>query len=120
MLKMLFMLLCGHALSDFALQSDAMSKGKNRNRKPDYLPEGQKYTPCWPYWLSAHGLISGGLVLLITGSFFLGIVETLLHSLIDFVKCENFTSPHIDQLLHFICRLGYVAFWVFYMSEGNI
>lgn len=32
MLSTLVALLMGHALADFALQSDAMAKGKNRNR----------------------------------------------------------------------------------------
>jgi len=96
-----------HALADFALQSDAMAKGKNRHKKPDYIPEGQKYTPCWPYWLTAHALISGGAVYLVTGSLMWGITETVLHWGIDFCKCENWTSPHLDQWFHFVCRLGY-------------
>ena len=34
-LELIFYLLCGHALADFSLQTDAMAKGKNRNRKID-------------------------------------------------------------------------------------
>lgn len=108
-LELLFKFLVGHALADMALQSDAMSKGKNRNKKPDYIPPGQKYVACWPYWLSAHALIHGGAVYIITGNLFLGIFETVAHWLIDFAKCENKTNPHTDQLLHFICKLIYIA-----------
>ena len=107
---LLFLLFAGFALGDFALQGDAMAKGKNRNRKPDYIPEGQKYMPCWYFWLGAHGFIHGGIVYLITGSLFLGVFETIMHFVIDFMKCENWTNPYQDQLLHFVCRMMY---WIY-------
>ena len=34
---MLFQLLCGHAISDFALQSETMGLGKGRHKKPPYF-----------------------------------------------------------------------------------
>ena len=108
MITTFILLMMAHALADFSLQGDAMAKGKNRNRKPDYVPEGQKLMPCWPYWLSAHALISGGAVYLVTGSIYLGCAEVILHFIIDFIKCENWTNPHIDQALHILCRIGYV------------
>ena len=102
-----FMLMVGFALADFALQGDAMAKGKNRNMKPSYVPDGQRCMPCWFFWMGAHGLIHGGTVYLVTGSLFLGMFETIMHFIIDCMKCENWTNPYQDQLLHFICRLGY-------------
>ena len=102
-------LLFGHAIADFALQSDVMAKGKNRHRLPDYLPPGQKYVPCWPYWLTAHALISGCMVYLATGSIWHGVLETAAHWIIDFAKCEGVTNPHGDQFLHVLCRLIYAA-----------
>ena len=108
-LTILFKLLVAHALADFALQSDAMAKGKNRHNKPDFVPVGQKLVPCWPYWLSAHALISGGLVYIVTNSLTLGLFETVAHWFIDFAKCENWTNPNIDQALHLACRLGYLT-----------
>jgi hypothetical protein len=111
MLSILFQLLCYHALADFALQSDAMAKGKNRHRKPEFIPEGQKYTPCWFYWLTAHALIHGLFVGFLFGSPLAGFVMSLLHWGIDFIKCENLTNPHIDQLLHFICICGFVWYY---------
>jgi hypothetical protein len=108
MIELFFKLLVAHALADFSLQGDAMAKGKNRNRKPDYIPDGQKLIPCWPYWLSAHAFIHGGAVYIVTGSLLLGSIETVAHWAIDFAKCENWTNPHQDQILHIVCRIGYV------------
>lgn len=107
-MELFFKLMVGHALADFALQSTEMGKGKNRNRKPDYIPEGQKYTPCWHYWLTSHALIHAGFVWLFTGNIWLGVAELILHWLIDFAKCENWTNPHQDQLLHVLCKIGYI------------
>lgn len=118
MLEILFRLIMAHAVADFALQTDAMSKGKNRNKKPDYIPEGQKPMACWPYWLSAHALIAGLGVYWATGILSFGILETILHWGLDFAKCENYYSPHIDQLLHFACRAGYCFVW-FLTIGGN-
>jgi len=113
MLLLIFKLLFGHAIADFAMQSDAMSKGKNRNKKPDYIPAGQKFIACWPYWLTSHALIHGGVVFLATGMLSLGIAETILHWLIDFIKCENWTNPHQDQALHMLCKVFYVIIIIF-------
>ena len=107
-LDLLFKLLVGHALADMALQIEPMAKGKNRNYKPDYIPKGQKFVACWPYWLSAHALIHGGCVYGATGSVYLGIAETFFHWIIDFMKCESWTNPHQDQLLHFVCKIVYI------------
>jgi len=98
MLILFFKLLVGHALADFALQPEAMAKGKNRQ------------SIGWPYWLLSHSLIAGGIVYYITQNIWLGIAETILHCVIDFMKCENVTNPHIDQLLHLVCRLCYLIY----------
>jgi len=108
MLDLLFKLLIAHALTDFALQSEAMAKGKNRHKKPDYISKGQKYIPCWPYWLAAHALINSGGVYIVTGSLFCSLLEVTLHWLFDFIKCDNRTNPNQDQLLHFISKILYV------------
>lgn len=102
MLTTLFKLLIGHALADFSLQTPTMSKLKNRYNKPDFIPDGQKYVPTWGFWLSAHALIHGGATLWATNSPILGFIQTLAHMSIDFLKCENITTPYIDQALHLI------------------
>jgi hypothetical protein len=103
---MLLKLIMGHALADFALQSDAMAKGKNRHNKTT-PPPGQKYVPCWPYWLIAHALIHGGVVWLITNSPMFGCLETLFHFCIDGLKCEGVFNPHHDQFLHVVIKFIY-------------
>lgn len=103
-MDLFFRLLIGHALADFALQSDAMAKGKNRHRKTE-PPPGATYQPCWMYWLSAHALIHGGAVWAITGNVWIGLCETILHWVIDFGKCDNLYGIHEDQALHLLCKL---------------
>jgi len=106
---LIFWLIVGHAVADFSLQGEAMAKFKNRHNRPDHIPLGQKLTPCWPYWLSAHALEHGACVALVTGSVVLGLCETLSHWVIDFGKCENWYGPHVDQGLHLVCKLTWVS-----------
>lgn len=109
--EILFWLLVGHALADFPLQPEFVAAGKNRHRRPDpsKIPPGQKYTPCWPYFLSAHALVHGGAVALATGVWWLGALETAAHWLTDFGKCENWYGVHADQGLHLLAKLGWWA-----------
>lgn len=107
--ELLFWLLVGHAVADFALQSDTMAKGKNRHNKPDFVPKGQALKPCWGYWLTAHSLIHGGAVALATGIWWVGIMEAVSHWVIDFLKCENKTTPFTDQMLHLLCKVLWVC-----------
>jgi hypothetical protein len=97
---MLFYLLVGHALADFVFQAGPMATEKSRHSRTEL----QLQVP-WYYWLSAHSLIHGGLVAFITGSLALGIAETIVHWLIDYAKCEHWTSIHTDQLLHVLCKV---------------
>lgn len=106
-LQTMLKLLMGHALADFALQSDTMAKGKIRHKKPEYLTPGQKYTTCWLYWLFAHALIHGGVVWIITSSPILGILETIFHLSLDGLTGEGLTTPHQDQLLHVATKFLY-------------
>jgi|HubBroStandDraft_4_1064222.scaffolds.fasta_scaffold59624_4 hypothetical protein len=97
-LTLLWWLVVGHALADFALQSDAMALGKNRHLS-------NKTGVPWPYWLSAHAMIHGGTVAIILRSPVLGVFETMAHWVIDFGKCEGYYGIHIDQALHGACKL---------------
>lgn len=103
-LARLWWLVVGHALADFVLQSDTMAKGKNRHRRTD-PPPGARYQPTWGYWLTAHALIHGGVVAVVTGSVGLGLAEAVAHWLIDFGKCENWYGIHADQGAHGLCKL---------------
>lgn len=72
----------------------------------------------WYYWLTAHAIIHGGAVLLITGSLTLGLLETLIHWFIDFGKCEKWFGIHVDQGLHVACKvLWCVLIWQEVPSE---
>ncbi len=104
--ELFFQLLVGHALADFVLQSDAMGRGKNRHNN---IPkDADSSFPRWYYWLSAHALIHGGIVYLLTGSLALGLIETFAHGLIDFAKCEGKIGLNTDQALHIACKIAYV------------
>jgi hypothetical protein len=108
---MLFFLLAGHALMDFALQSDAMATCKCR--KAD-LPL-QKAVP-WYYWLTAHAVLHGAAVGVVVAWFgyamplavAFAVSETVAHWLADYAKCEGMTGIHGDQFIHVACK---VAWW---------
>lgn len=115
---MLFFLLAGHALMDFALQSDAMAVCKCRRTENPL----QKSVP-WYFWLTAHAFLHGGTVGVIlhwtSGNWDLavlfGVAETVVHWLIDFGKCERLYGIHIDQTLHILCK---VLWWG--LIAGNV
>lgn len=103
---LLIKLLMGHAVADFALQSDAMAKGK---RGVALVPPGQRYTPVWPYWLVAHSLVHGAAVMVITGGIWMAVFATVAHVVVDFGKTRNCYGIHMDQSLH-LATLGIIAF----------
>ena len=107
--ELLFWLVIGHAFCDYTFQTDAMAKGKNRHNKMK-APTGQKYIPCWPYWLSAHALIHAGAVAFITGSVIIGMIEFVVHWVTDFLKCDKHFNVHTDQFIHIACKVGYVIY----------
>lgn len=98
-------LLMGHALADFALQTEWMAKHKNRHVAPSFIPPGQTPQTTWPYVLGAHALIHGMAVWLITGQIWLGVLEATAHFVIDFGKCESWYGINTDQSLHIGCKV---------------
>jgi len=111
---LLFLLICGHALCDYPLQSDFMAKEKNPWNPIDMnrVPPGQKPQIFWYWVLSSHALIHGGCVALITGSLGFGIAETVCHWIIDIVKCAGWTNIDDDQFMHVCCKI----LWWFLLS----
>jgi hypothetical protein len=104
----MFALAIGHALADFALQGDFLSQAKNRHADvARFFGERSQPRGLWVHALTAHALIHAGTVWLITGSVVLGTIELIVHWLIDYAKCENWTSFSTDQLLHLACKAGY-------------
>lgn len=94
-------LLAGHALADYPLQGDFISKGKCRRSAFPGIP--------WQWILFWHAMIHAGFVGLITGYVGLGIIELILHMIIDILKCEGKTSFNTDQLAHVVCKFAYVV-----------
>lgn len=92
----LFMLLAAHWVADYPLQGDFLARTK---------AEG----PLRAYHLIAHAGIHGGAVALVTGSLALGLVEWVLHTLIDEMKVRGRTSFSADQAMHLTCKMLYVA-----------
>ncbi len=98
---LLFLLMCGHALADFSLQTEWVATNKNRHVRDQYPPEKRAgMQVIWPYLLTAHSLHHGLMVYLITQRFSLGLAETLVHWLSDFAKCESWFGFHADQFVH--------------------
>lgn len=117
--QMLFLYVAGHSLADTALQKHDMGGGKNRHNPIDMskVPVGQKPLNLAFMWLLHHILIQGLIVTFI--SYFitrniilstsLGMVEFVLHGLIDFGKCESWYNPYVDQSLHIISKIFYIT-----------
>ncbi len=105
-MDLFFQLLVGHVVGDYVLQSSIMAKSKSRHA--EIFKTASSRFPPWYYWLLAHSLVHGGMVYLITGSLMLGLIETALHSVIDYCKCERWINIHVDQSLHILCKLGYI------------
>jgi len=98
-----------HALCDFPLQGRFIAIAKNRHADLSEYFGGWPPKHVWVHVLSAHSLIHAGGVWLISGSVVLGLAEFVLHWLLDFGKSENLTSFHTDQMLHYLCKIIYVA-----------
>ena len=104
----LFLLIAGHFIADYPLQIESIALGKNRNIDP------ARFGVNWQYWLGSHAFTHGAFVAVITGNPYLGIAETVMHSLIDFGKCEGNFNIHVDQVLHIVCKL----LWFLIFAQG--
>lgn len=97
MIELVALMIFAHFLADYPLQGDFLANGKNRT-KP--IPGISFYHP-----LTAHAVIHGGFVGLITGSLWLGIAETVIHWITDDAKCRGKISYNTDQAIHIGCKL---------------
>ena len=94
-------LIGAHALADYPLQGDFLSKAKNRTAP----------IPGVPYWqaLGAHSAIHGAFVALITGVWWLFFAEAVIHWLTDDAKCAGKISFNQDQAIHLLCKVVWLA-----------
>jgi hypothetical protein len=88
-----------HCLVDYPLQGDYIAKQKSRGQADS--------RSVWIVALTAHCVIHGGGVWLVSGSLAFGFAEFVLHALIDLGKGEEKFGLVTDQLLHVACKLAY-------------
>ena len=106
-LVVLFALFIGHALGDYAWQSDFLARAKTRRADLSaFFPNGSPPT-LWIHALLGHAIIHAGAVWLLTGSVVLGAIEWVLHTVIDLIKGEDKISFATDQALHLLCKVVY-------------
>lgn len=98
---MLLLLIAAHSLCDYPLQGDFLARAKNRLAPLPEVP--------WYLALGSHASIHGAAVGLVTGMWWLGLAEFVAHFIIDDLKCKRAITFGADQLLHFICKVGWVA-----------
>lgn len=94
MLELLILLVAAHYLCDYPLLTEALVIDRRR-----------KATRSWVFWLTFHASTHGVAVGLITGSIWLGLLEWVLHWMIDFYRADERYSIHVDQALHLLCKL---------------
>lgn len=102
-MMILIALLAAHALADYPLQGDFLSKAKNRSAPIPGVP--------WRQALGAHVVIHGAAVALITGIWWLFIAEAAIHWITDDAKCRGKISFNTDQAIHVVCKLAWFALW---------
>lgn len=90
--KLLYELLIAHAVTDYALQGAWMAEQKQA-----------AFSGNWAIILLAHSIVNGGGVYVVTGSVALGVVETLLHFIIDLVGL----GMYCDQAVHLVTKVVY-------------
>lgn len=101
MIRILILLMAGHALCDYPLQGAFLSEAKARKHL------------CCPWWvaLTAHALIHSGMVLLVTNEVKLSLAEFVCHWLIDWRKGAGDFNFAVDQGLHIGCKFAWALCW---------
>lgn len=101
LLYLIAALLIGHALADYPLQGDFLSKGKNPFNPLPGVP--------WGWCMGAHAAINAAFVWWITDNIGFGLAEFVFHWRIDYAKCKGEIGYNTDQVLHIVCKLVWVA-----------
>jgi hypothetical protein len=93
-------LVAAHALCDYPLQGDFLSRAKDRTAP----------IPGVPWWqaLGAHVVIHGAAVAALTGFVALGVLEAAVHWVTDDLKCRGKIGFNTDQAVHIAAK----AVWV--------
>ena len=104
-------LLFFHFLFDYPLQGDFLSKAKNRSNPIPGIP--------WWQALGAHSFMHAMGVFIVTGYWFLFVVEFVVHYITDDLKCTNKLTFNQDQFIHVLCKVIY-AFIVIYLMGPSL
>ncbi|MET4341935.1 DUF3307 domain-containing protein [Bradyrhizobium sp. RT9a] len=107
-MELLLWMWIAHALCDYPLQGDWLSRAKNPTL---VLVPGERI---WPLALLSHAAIHAGAVQIITGSWVLAGCEVAAHTLIDYGKCRALLGYNIDQGLHLACKV----LWLILLLKG--
>ncbi len=99
MMEMCLLMLAGHFVADYPMQGDFIARGKNRTAPIQGVP----------FWhpLTAHAVIHGAFVGVITGSAPLAIAETVAHWITDDAKCRGKIGYNTDQAIHIGCKAAW-------------
>lgn len=97
------LMLIGHALADYPLQGDWLSKAKNPTLE---LVPGEVI---WPMAMACHCAIHAGAVLLFTRKPILAAAEFFAHFAIYYAKCRGRIGYNADQTLHVVCKFMWAA-----------
>ncbi len=99
--QLFLMLVAGHYLADYALQSDFMAKHKAEALK----------TAMGFHALTAHAAIQGLVAGLLSQNFTIGLVIFISHWIIDYGKAaKDWYDINVDQFLHILVILLVVIF----------
>ena len=90
-----------HALADFPLQGDYLARVKQRRNASTTFE--------WLAALSAHSMIHAGAMWIVSGSIIVGLIELVLHWVIDLGKGEGLYGYATDQALHLSCKVVYAV-----------
>jgi len=101
MIELFALMIVGHALADYPLQGDFLSKAKNHTAPIHGIP--------FYHALGAHSAIHAGFVGVITGSIWLALAEFFIHTATDYAKCDGRISYNTDQAIHIGCKVFWAA-----------
>lgn len=100
-LELFLVMMCLHYLADFPLQGDFLSKAKDLTKPLPGVP--------WQQAMTAHCAIQGLMVWLVTGVWWIGVLEFMCHAAIDIGKCLGKINFSQDQSLHTACKIVWVV-----------
>lgn len=93
-------LLVAHAFTDYVWQPEEMGR-----RKQPHVLGDPTYGPWW-WTMTAHALVNGGGVAVVTQDPLLGMAETVVHFLTDWWKCV--ASQHPTYIGEDIRRIAWI------------